>query len=57
MVRQRGTAVLAFAGFVVNALIGFLLLDRSGRGDLAVFLKVECQLIEAFGLEPNRALR
>ena len=50
VVGQRGTAVLAFAGLVVIALIGFLLLDRGGRSDLAVFLKIECQLIEAFGL-------
>ena len=34
MIRQRGTAVPALAGFVVIDLTGFLLLGRRGIGDL-----------------------
>jgi len=62
VVGQRGAAVLAFAGFaiidLVVAVTGFLLLDRGGLGDLAVFRQVEGQLIEAFGpgAEPRLAV-
>ncbi len=58
VVGQRGTAVLAFAGFAVIDLTGFLLLGRRGRGDLGLLVKVECQLIQALrlGAEPRLAM-
>ena len=58
VIRQRGTAVPALAGFVVIDLTGFLLLGRRGIGDLGVLVKVECQLVQAFrlGAEPRLAM-